>query len=157
MLVTNLFNRTLPLIRFEVSDLFVLKRGVCACGRTLPRLQAVQGRVGDVLQMAGRDGRAVPVHPMQFSSIVSTRGVREFQIVQRGPCTIVRLALAEDAAAGTPERIARTLIERLAALGVAAPDVAVELVPAIERTSAGKVRLIVQDHDAARAGVGVPR
>jgi phenylacetate-coenzyme A ligase PaaK-like adenylate-forming protein len=157
VLVTNLFNRTLPLIRFEVSDLFVLERGVCACGRTLPRLQAVQGRVDDVLQMAGRDGRPVPVHPTQFSSIVSTRGVREFQIVQRGARTLVRLALAEDAAAGTADRIARTLIERLAALGVAAPDVAVELVPAIERTPAGKVRLIVPDHDAAQAGIGVPR
>ena len=39
LLVTNLYKRTLPLIRFEVSDVVVLDRTPCACGRTLPRLR----------------------------------------------------------------------------------------------------------------------
>ena len=41
LLVTNLFNLTQPLIRFEVTDLVAVEPEPCPCGRTLMRLRSL--------------------------------------------------------------------------------------------------------------------
>ena len=51
LLVTTLFNRTLPFIRYELSDLVTVASGHCRCGRTHLRLASVQGRREDVLSL----------------------------------------------------------------------------------------------------------
>ena len=56
LLVTNLFNRVQPLIRFEVSDVLTIDSEPCPCGRTLRRLQSVDGRAEDVLSLPGEHG-----------------------------------------------------------------------------------------------------
>ena len=145
LLVTNLFNRTLPLIRFEISDVVALDRRPCGCGRTLPRLRGMQGRLDDVLRLPGASGATVPVHPTSFSVVAADPAVREFQVRQRGAGVLLRLALHHGAPADAPERIARAVAERLRALGVDRPAVASEAVEAIERTPAGKLRLVVPD------------
>ena len=149
LLLTNLFNRTLPMIRFEVSDVVTLDRTPCACGRTLPRLQAVHGRLDDVLQLPGRGDATVPVHPTQFSLVSADPAVREFQVRQRGGRIVLRLALRDGGDAGAPERIAQAVAARLRALGVERPDVTAEATDAIERTAAGKLPLVIRERTAA--------
>jgi phenylacetate-coenzyme A ligase PaaK-like adenylate-forming protein len=145
LLVTNLFNRTLPLIRFEISDVATIDRRPCACGRTLPRLREMQGRLDDVLRLPGAAGATVPVHPTSFSVVAGDPAVREFQVRQEEARIVLRLALHDDARDDAPDRIARAVAERLAALGVERPAVAAEPVRAIERTAAGKLQLVVPD------------
>jgi phenylacetate-coenzyme A ligase PaaK-like adenylate-forming protein len=148
LLVTNLFNRTLPLIRFEVSDLVTIDRSRCACGRTLPRLRAVQGRLDEVIHLPGARGEPVLVHPAQFSLVAADPAVREFQVVQRGALIVLRLALRDDAAPRTAGQVARAVTERLASLGVERPAVEAETVAAIERSAAGKLKLVVAEQHA---------
>jgi phenylacetate-CoA ligase len=143
MLVTNLFNCTLPLIRFEISDVVAIDREPCACGRTLPRLRALEGRLDDVLQLPGAAGASVAVHPTQFSLVAGDPAVREFQIVQRGERVLLRLALHDGAAPETPERIADAVAKRLHDLGVRHPTVEAQAGSTIERTPAGELRLVV--------------
>ena len=145
LLVTNLFNRTLPMVRFEISDVVTLDRRPCACGRTLPRLRGVQGRLDDVLRLPGSSGTTVAVHPMQFSLVARDPAVREFQVRQRGSRILLRLALRDDAAADAPDRIVRSVSESLSALGVQRPAVAAEVAESIERTPGGKLRIVVPD------------
>ena len=57
LLVTDLLNFGMPLIRYRIGDVGSWAEGPCACGRTLPRLATVNGRVSDFL--VGPDGRAV--------------------------------------------------------------------------------------------------
>jgi phenylacetate-CoA ligase len=149
LLVTNLFNRTLPLIRFEVSDVVAIDPRRCECGRTLPRLHAVQGRLDEVIHLPGADGDPVPVHPTQFSLIAADPAVREFQVVQRGTLIVLRLALCDDAAPSTAGRVARAVAERRGALGVERPAAETETVAAIERTAAGKLKLVVTEQRAS--------
>ena len=136
------------MIRFQISDVVALDRRPCACGRTLPRLRAVHGRLEDVLRLPGARGEAVPVHPTQFSTMAGDPAVREFQVRQRGSRILLRLALHDGAPADAPERIARTVTERLRALGVDRPAVTAEVTDSIERTPAGKLRLVVPDPTA---------
>jgi phenylacetate-CoA ligase len=57
ILVTDLLNHAMPLIRYRIGDLGAWASGSCPCGRGLPRLERVAGRVTDFL--VGSDGRLV--------------------------------------------------------------------------------------------------
>ncbi len=55
IVVTDLRTRTMPFLRYDTGDLAVAARGPCACGRTLPTLGSIEGRVrGSVLLEDGR-------------------------------------------------------------------------------------------------------
>lgn len=57
IVVTDLLNYAMPLIRYRIGDVGSWSEGPCACGRGLPRLAGVEGRVTDFL--VGADGRLV--------------------------------------------------------------------------------------------------
>jgi phenylacetate-coenzyme A ligase PaaK-like adenylate-forming protein len=137
ILVTRLFNRVQPLIRFEVSDLIAVDPEPCPCGRSLMRLRSLEGRAEDVLKLGG-----VTVHPMQFAVITADPDVREFQVVQEGERLRLRVAL-RNGAAGAEERLGQSVRGRLAELGITQPDVCVERVNELERTPGGKLQVVV--------------
>jgi phenylacetate-CoA ligase len=58
VLVTDLHNYGMPFVRYETGDLGRVVHTACQCGRGLPRLEAIEGRVLDALRTA--DGRTVP-------------------------------------------------------------------------------------------------
>ena len=116
LLVTNLVNRVQPLIRLEVSDAVTLSATTCGCGRTLRRLERVEGRAEDVIWLAGADGRPVAVVPMQFSVVARDRDVVEFQVAQEG-ARLVILVVGRGAAPRLEERVRAGVAERLHALG----------------------------------------
>jgi phenylacetate-coenzyme A ligase PaaK-like adenylate-forming protein len=151
MLVTSLDNRVQPTIRLAVADRVAFDPEPCACGRPHRRLRAVEGRADDVLELPGRDGRRVPVHPLQFAPVAQAREVREFQIVQRGQTVHVRVALRNGAdREALAARLSGELRARLSTLGVADPQVGVEFCDGLERDPArmGKVQLVVADRSA---------
>ena len=137
ILVTNLFSRTLPLIRFEVSDLVAVEPEPCPCGRSLMRLRSLEGRAEDVLQLGD-----VTVHPLQFALVTADPAVREFQVVQEGDALCLRLALRAGSA-GAEQRLGESVRARLAELGVEQPEVRVECVDALERSPGGKLQVVV--------------
>ncbi|MBP7146642.1 MAG: phenylacetate--CoA ligase family protein [Acidobacteria bacterium] len=49
VVVTDLFNRGFPLIRYQVGDMAVPAAGSCPCGRSYPLLERVAGRISDYL------------------------------------------------------------------------------------------------------------
>ena len=57
VVVTDLLNYGMPLIRYRNGDMATIAEGQCACGRGLPRLAQLAGRVTDFL--VGSDGRLV--------------------------------------------------------------------------------------------------
>ena len=149
LLVTNLSNLVQPLIRFEVSDVVTFEPEPCPCGRTLRRMRAVEGRADAVLRLPGEAGAHVPVHPLQFGVITADRGVREFQVLQRGEGVHVRLVVREGEPPGAvAERLRARVGERLAALGVRDPRVEVEPCAGLERPPAGKLQLVVAESEA---------
>jgi phenylacetate-coenzyme A ligase PaaK-like adenylate-forming protein len=139
VLVTNLFNRVHPLIRFEISDLVAVEPEPCPCGRSLMRLRSLEGRAEDVLRIGD-----VAVHPLQFGIVTADPAVREFQVVQEGHALRLRVAL-RNGSEGAEERLGACVRDRLAELGVERPEVRVERVDALERSPAGKLQVVVAD------------
>lgn len=80
ILVTSLYNRAMPLIRYEVGDTGELLDGPCPCGRGLPLMRPTWGRSVDYFVLA--DG--VPITPYDLTcAIEHLPGMARYQIVQR--------------------------------------------------------------------------
>lgn len=83
VVVTDLHNFGMPLIRYVTSDLAAAmpSSARCACGRGLRRLSHLEGRQQDLLR--GRDGRGIP--GLVFNAVIAGLGgkVDQFQAVQR--------------------------------------------------------------------------
>ncbi|TML26116.1 MAG: phenylacetate--CoA ligase family protein [Actinobacteria bacterium] len=146
VLVTNLFNRTLPLIRYELPDLVTLAPEPCRCGRPLRLVSEVAGRTDDVLRLPGGDGRTVAVHPLALRSpLAELSEVRQYRIVHDRAGLDVEMVLADGADPGAVGAlVARTLTERLAGLGVQPPPIHARAVSRLERAAgpAAKLKLI---------------
>ena len=79
LVLTDLDNRVMPLVRYRTGDLATWAAGGCPCGRTLPILESVAGRVSDLL--VGVNGRVVSCPGPTFF-LAGNPGVRQLQIVQ---------------------------------------------------------------------------
>jgi phenylacetate-coenzyme A ligase PaaK-like adenylate-forming protein len=145
LLITTLFNRTLPLIRYEFSDLATVAEGPCRCGRPHLRLASLQGRREDVVSLPGRDGRRVSVHALQLQAPLHRMpGVRQFQVCPRPAGLLVRLVLEEAAVAEELLGSARRAIEaELMQAGAAIETLAIEAVDEIRRAGNGAKEKLV--------------
>src|SRR5262249_4336617 len=53
LLVTDLTNRAMPLIRYQIGDVVVPSNRCCKCGRGLPLIERVEGREADYVVTPG--------------------------------------------------------------------------------------------------------
>lgn len=92
VLLTNLANRTQPLIRYDLGDSVVARPDPCPCGSPFPAIR-VAGRRDDVLGLPTRTGGIVRLPPLAIGAVVErTHSVHRSQIVQTDLLTLrVRL------------------------------------------------------------------
>jgi len=136
LVCTGLLNEDMPLIRYRVGDRGVLQKPSvsCSCGRALPILASVEGRIDDVLYtLEGRQiGRLDPIFKDNLP-------VREAQIIQEALDQIRILFVPTSDF--TPDD-GRTLINRLRAR-MGAVEVILEKVQEIPRGANGKFRAVI--------------
>jgi phenylacetate-coenzyme A ligase PaaK-like adenylate-forming protein len=143
VLVTNLVNRAQPLIRYELSDSAVLATGPDPSGRPYERLERVDGRSDDILEVAARGEGTVRIHPYRLRApFALISGVRGYQIVQRPDGLVVRV-VPGSTRTGLHETVEAEVRKALRDAGADVP-VRVESVAAIEREPgpAAKVKLV---------------
>jgi phenylacetate-CoA ligase len=80
LLVTDLLNEAMPMIRYRIGDMGEWATGECACGRKLPRLKKIAGRVTDFL--VGSDGRMVSGVFLATYVVAHRPSLGQVQIVQ---------------------------------------------------------------------------
>jgi len=79
LIATNLFNESMPLIRYETGDLVIPEKVSCSCGRNFPLVKNILGRPGQLL--VHHDGYYLP--SVNFYTFFSKRDeVFRFQIIQ---------------------------------------------------------------------------
>ncbi len=76
LVVSNLVNRAMVLLNYRMADIVVLSPERCPCGRSLPLLSRLEGRIQDVIYLA--DGRFF--HPAHVSEVFH-RALRQHQVV----------------------------------------------------------------------------
>lgn len=106
LVVTDLNNFGMPLIRYRVEDVGVLSGEPCSCGRTTPLLKRLEGRVADFLKKA--DGGQVAGVSLVERTLTKIAGIEQMQLVQEKLDEIVinRVKGAEYTAATDNELIA---------------------------------------------------
>ena len=141
VLLTVLFNHTLPLIRYELTDRVRMATAPCSCGRAFSLIADIQGRREEVLRFPGRGGGTVAVHPMVFYRIFDAIPVAGWQVVQER--TLLSLCLAEGTDRIDEQALINAVRDALERLDAVAPAIAVQWTTDVERGATGKAARIV--------------
>jgi phenylacetate-CoA ligase len=138
VVITNLLNRAMPLIRYKMGDVASLPGRACNCGRTLPLMNNISGRVADFL--VRRDGSVVAGVSLVERTLTKFPGVAQMQIVQEDLDHIV-LKIAKD-----PHYSAQTeqaLIAEFKHSVGEHNDIRIEFVDSIPQEKSGKFRFAI--------------
>jgi phenylacetate-CoA ligase len=78
--ITSLYNFGMPFLRYSLDDVSESAAGECACGRSLPLMKSVEGRMDDfVIDSAGR-ALSPKILCYEFDEI---QGVQEYKVMQK--------------------------------------------------------------------------
>lgn len=80
IVVTDLINKGMPLIRYKIEDVGIPTDKKCSCGRALPLMEKVAGRVADFL--IRKDGSLVAGVSLVERTLTAIKGIEQMQIVQ---------------------------------------------------------------------------
>ena len=134
VVITPLHNFAMPLLRYEIGDEAEVAEA-CACGRGLQALRRVVGRTQDYLVLPDGQRRRADLAHYRLSSIPA---IREFRLVQRSLTQLVLQLVVARPLTGD-ERTRVDAVVRHVSGGLF--DTAIETVPALDRTKAGKLRM----------------
>ena len=144
VVVTDLHNFGMPFIRYVTGDLAMAgSEERCPCGRALPRLAAVHGRVTETL----RDDKGSLVEGILFNIIFTEMAdtVRQFQVVQSVDRSVtIKIVPAEKFKQEDCQRIRRRCSDYLGST-----PVTVLQVESIPDRKNGKRQLVVVETSAA--------
>lgn len=137
IVVTHLSTLEFPFIRYRTGDIGTLGSTPCACGRSLPLLQSIQGRSTDFVVAA--DGTVM--HGLSLIYILrDLPGIQAFKVIQESRAlTQVLLVTEADFLPDSVARIVRGFKQRLGA----EVSVVVNLVAHIPAEKSGKFRYII--------------
>lgn len=145
ILLTNLYNYTQPLIRYQISDVITIAGSPCACGVPFRRIVALDGRSEDILRLPGVRSGHITFRPVQVGSTLGQiAGLGQFQVVQENDhlnVFVVRRDQSASREALTGQ--VQSLLEKMFRDSLAHPTpITVSFVPELLREPGGKVKLI---------------
>jgi phenylacetate-CoA ligase len=139
IVVTDLYSREVPFIRYATGDIGALTSRKCNCGRPLPQLEKIQGRTTDFI--IAPDGTIL--HALSVIYILrEIEGVEQFKIRQKAVDRFhVQIVRNERFQAASEQRIRESLCQRLRAR----VQVNIEYVPALSPERSGKFRHVISE------------
>jgi phenylacetate-CoA ligase len=143
--ITDFHNYGMPMVRYLNGDRATYSGAPCSCGRGLPLLQSVDGRVLDLIQTP--DGRHVPGEFFVYA-MLDWPTVRQWQVVQTAAdCVEFRLVVSEPFTPAMRER----LMSKVRSTAGTALRVEIHEVDVIPPTPSGKRRLTISLANSAPA------
>ncbi|UCF06439.1 MAG: phenylacetate--CoA ligase family protein [bacterium] len=140
LVITDLNNFAMPLIRYRIGDKGIMTDRACRCGRTFPMLKDVVGRVSETLKT--KDGKEF--HDMYFLWKLSRApGLVKFQVVQKSLEQIL-VKIEHDGSVGREETsdFIRNALDELDQHGI---STTIEYVDKIPLTRVGKMRSFISE------------
>ncbi|MBI2849466.1 MAG: phenylacetate--CoA ligase family protein [Chloroflexi bacterium] len=141
LLVTVLFSRTLPLIRYEISDSVRLSADSCHCRRPFALMTDIQGRAEDVIDLSGESGSIVSVQPNLFHDIMEMFPVGGWQVTQE-QSNALKISILNPAPAFREDNLRELISTKLFKLGAVPTSVKVEYVTSLPKGALGKTYLV---------------
>ena len=143
VLVTVLFARTIPLIRYELSDRVALADlpAPCPCGKPFAVLAGIQGRVEDTLFLEGAGGTSAAMKPSLFHDVLEPAHVDGWQVVQDNP-TAITVSIVGPQAGYDELDLREKIRSRLREQGAHDPLVRIRMVAKLRQSPTGKTPLV---------------
>jgi phenylacetate-CoA ligase len=142
MIITDLENYAMPFIRYEIGDLGQLSDEKCPCGRNLPILKEISGRIRDVI--ITKDGKYLTgafISTLFYDKKGTTKGIRQYQFIQKTKdFAILKIVKGEDFSQKELENIIEKIKEQCANM-----KIETEFVEVILPTKSGKYRSILSE------------
>ncbi|HWX40863.1 MAG TPA: hypothetical protein VN345_06905 [Blastocatellia bacterium] len=151
LILTSLWNYSMPFIRYRNEDWGELVDGRCSCGNNFPLMSLNISRLSDNILLPG--GRVV--HGEFFTHLMyGIEGVQSFQFHQTAADTIViRFVALKEGTALRTQRIEH-MLEKIRALSPEPLNIIVQQVDEIPLSSAGKHRFTLSDVISSASGQG---
>ena len=141
ILVTTLFSRTQPLIRYEINDSVRVSVELHDCGLPFAVLESIQGRVEDSLTLPAVSGGEVLIRPLVINRIMDIIPVSGWQVIeQKDNGLVVLLTGARDGL--MDGALVDQIRNSLAQEGARVPYIRIQHVAEIPKTASGKAPLI---------------
>jgi phenylacetate-CoA ligase len=146
VVISNLVTRGTLLLNYRLGDVGAKLPDPCPCGRSLPLLSYLQGRIGDWVETPSGQ----TTHPNLIMQLLNAEAgtVLRFQVVQDSPERFTVSVVAGDGTdrAALGERLRRGFAERLGPT----TSVEVRFVDDLPRSPSGKVPAVVSRSGARR-------
>lgn len=138
IVVTDLINRGMPLIRYCVGDRGLLSSRNCACGRGQPLMERVTGRQADFLKRP--DGSLVAGVSLVERTLTAIPGIEQMQLIQNERARLlVNVVKGCGYTLGSETR----LVHELSSVFKDSVTIQIEYVPELEKAGRGKYRFAI--------------
>ena len=125
----------MPFIRYENGDLGTLSDETCACGRGLPLMESVEGRITDVI--VTKDGF---VSSPILTTIFKNLPIKQYQVIQENEVDIlIKIIRGDKYSQKDTDHIIRTMRQYLGGY----MKIELEFTDNIPTTKAGKRRVVI--------------
>jgi phenylacetate-CoA ligase len=138
IVVTDLINRGMPLIRYCLGDRGVPSDRTCACGRGQPLMERITGRQADFLKRP--DGSLVAGVSLVERTLTAIPGIEQMQLVQN---KLHRITVKLVKGGEFGEKSEKALRRELHSVFGEAVAIEIQAVPALDQTGAGKYRFSI--------------
>lgn len=97
VIVTNLDNTALPIVRYKIGDLAIPSVKKCKCGRGLPIIDKIVGRESDIIvSQGGRKWHSIIIYYIMKGLEGKHGGVKQFKVIQKDFTTLQFLLITDD-------------------------------------------------------------
>lgn len=138
IIVTDLTNYAMPIIRYKVGDMAIPSAKYCVCGRQSSVLERVTGREADYVTTP--DGRLISGISMTENFAMKIPGLVQLQIIQETLEHLTLRVVRGQGFSSESERVARRLVDELLGEEVILSYEFVEMIP---QEPSGKYRFCI--------------
>lgn len=107
IVLTDLRNHAMPLIRYRIHDRGRLLSGNCRCGRTFSLMQPVAGRASEYIRLPGGE----KISPYRFTTAIEKfEGLLQYQLIQQSETDIIiQMIIEKRSGTDTSMKIEQTI------------------------------------------------
>ena len=144
IVITDLTNYCMPLIRYRIDDFGIPLKDPCSCGRSLPLMGAVVGRLSDDFWGPGGTKHNGTMLAYHLTVVEEGIAIGQVQFIQKSLSTfLVRVTRKPEPTSATFEYLARRMKDILGD----SIDISFEVVDQIPREKSGKIRYVKCEMD----------